>query len=112
MHTPPKDSLVLPRKLGQRLLLFVFSSVLAGFFALMSFALRENTATGWLGSLLHGLAVETMFTFSIFSLLAVVWALFTPRWLESVMAQGFRKVLTVIAVILAATVFTILYYTL
>jgi hypothetical protein len=39
-----------------------------------------------------------------------VWALFTPQWLESVMAQGFRKVLTVIAVILTATVFTILYY--
>ena len=112
MHAEPKDSLVLPRKLGDRLLLFMFSSVLAGFFALMSFALRERTVTGWLGSLLHGLAVETMFTFAIFSLLAVVWALFTPRWFESVMAQGFRKVLTVIAVILAATVFTILYYTL
>ena len=112
MHTEPKDSLVLPRKIGDRLLLFVFSCVLTGFFALMSFALRERTVTGGSGSLLHGIAVETMFTFAIFSLLAVVWALFTPRWLESVMAQGFRKVLTVIAVILAATVFTILYDTL
>jgi hypothetical protein len=104
--------LVLPRKLGDRLLLFAFSSVLAVFFALMSFAMRETSTTGWLGSLLHGLAVETMFTFGIFSLLAMVWALFAPRWLESVMAQGFRKVLAIIAVILTATVFTILYYTL
>ena len=112
MDTEPKDSLILPRKVGDRFLLFVFASVIAGFFTLMSFALRERTATGWLGSLLYGLAVETMFTFAIFSLLGVVWALFTPRWLDSVMAQGFRKVLTVIAVVLAATVFTILYYTL
>src|SRR6266540_4744376 len=98
MHTEQKDRLVLPRKLGDRLLLFVFGSVLAGFFALMSFALRERVPTGRLGTILHGIAVETMFTFSIFSVLSVVWALFTPRWLESVMAHGFRKVLTVIAV--------------
>ena len=63
MHTEPKDSLVLPRKIGDRLLLFVFSCVLTGFFALMSLALRERTVTGWLGSLLYGIAVETMFTF-------------------------------------------------
>jgi hypothetical protein len=112
MHTDQKDSLVLPRKLGDRVLLFVFASVLGGFFVLMTFALRERTATGWLGSLLHHIAVETMFTFAIFSLLTVVWALFTPRWLESVLSHGFRKVLTVIAVVLLATVFTILYYSL
>ena len=93
-------------------MLLVFSSVLASFFALMTFALHERTASGWLGKLLGGLAVETMFTFSIFSFLAVVWALFTPRWLESLMGRGFRKVLTTIAVVIAATVFTILYYTL
>jgi hypothetical protein len=112
MHTDRRDSLVLPRKLGDRLLLFVFAFVLACFFALMSFALRERIPTGWVGSLLHGIAVETMFTFSIFSVLTVVWALFTPHWLESVMTHGFRKVVTIIAVVLAATVFTILYYSL
>ena len=111
MKNEQRDNLVLPRKLGDRLLLLVFSSVLASFFAL-TFALQERTTTGWLGKLLGGLAVETMFTFSIFSFLAVVWALFTPRWLESLMGRGFRKVLTTIAVVLAATVFTILYYTL
>src|ERR1051326_4830097 len=42
MHTEPQDSLILPRKVGDRFLLFVFASVLAGFFALMSFALRER----------------------------------------------------------------------
>ena len=112
MHTEQKDNLILPRKLGDRVLLFVFGLVLAGFFALMTFALRERTPTSWLGNLLHHIAVETMFTFAIFSLLTVVWALFTPRWLESVMAHGFRKVLTVIGVVLLATVFTILYYSL
>jgi hypothetical protein len=112
MSHEQKDSLVLPRKLGDRILLFVFASVLAGFFTLMTFALRERTTTGWLGSLLHHIAVETMFTFAIFSLLTVVWALCTPRWIESLMSHGFRKVLAVIGVVLAATVFTILYYTL
>jgi len=112
MLNDQKDRLVLPRKLGDRVLLFVFASVLAGFFTLMTFALRETTPTGCPGSLLHHIAVETMFTFAIFSLLTVVWALFTPRWLESLMSHGFRKVLTVFAVVLAATVFTILYYSL
>jgi hypothetical protein len=112
MHTEQKNSLVLPRKLGDRALLFVFACILGGFFALMTFALRERTPTGWLASLLHHIAVETAFTFAIFSLLTVVWALFTPRWLESVIAHGFRKVLTVIAVVLLATVFTVLYYNL
>jgi len=112
MPTEQKVRLVLPRKRGDRVLLFVFASVVGGFFTLMTFALRENTPTGWLGSLIHYIAVETMFTFAIFSLLTVVWALFTPRWLESVMSHGFQKVVAVIAVILAATVFTILYYSL
>jgi hypothetical protein len=110
MLTQQKDSLILPRKLGERVLLFLFGTVLVGFFALMAFAMQERTPTGWLGSLLHHIAVETMFTFAIFSLLTVVWALFTPRWIESAMAHGFRKVLSVIAVVLLATVFTILYY--
>ncbi len=112
MSTEDRDKLLLPRELGDRVLLFVFAFVLAGFFTLMTFALREPMPTGGLGSLLHYLAIETMFTFAIFSLLTMVWALFTPRWLESLMAQGFRKVLAVIAVVLVATVFTILYYSL
>jgi ABC-type Fe3+-siderophore transport system permease subunit len=111
MSAQQKESLSLPRKLGDRLLLVVFSTVLAGFFALMSQALQQRTPTGWLAKLLHGLAVETMFTFCIFSFLALVWALFTPRWLEALLGQSFAKVLTTIGVVLAATVLTILYYT-
>jgi hypothetical protein len=110
VHSEEKDKLVLPRKLGDRILLFIFCSVLTGFFTLMSFALHGRVAKGWLDTLLHELAVDTMFTFSIFSLLAVIWALFTPRWLESLMNQGFRKVLATIGIVLAATVFTILYF--
>jgi len=110
MLSQQKDNLILPRKLGERVLLFLFGTVLVAFFALMTFAMQERTPTGWLGSLLHHIAVETMFTFAIFSLLTIVWALFTPRWIESAMAHGFRKVLSVIAVVLLATVFTILYY--
>jgi hypothetical protein len=112
MSTEQKDTLTLPRKLGDRLFLFLFASFFAAFFALMSLVLRETRQTDWLESILHGLAVEMMFAFSIFSLLTVVWALFTPRWLESLMSHAFRKVLTIIAVVSTATVFTILYYSL
>ena len=112
MGATQKDRLVLPRKLGDRLFLFLFGSFMAAFFALMTVVLREARRTDWLGAFLHALAVETMFTFSIFSLLAVVWALLTPRWLESLLSHAFRKVLVVVAVVLMATVFTILYYTL
>lgn len=76
----------------------------------MSFALHDRKPKGWLDTLIHGLGVDTMFTFSIFSFLGMIWALFTPNWLEALMNQGFRKVLTTIAVVLAATVFTIIYF--
>jgi hypothetical protein len=48
MDTKQENCLVLPRELGDRVLLFVFASVLAGLSALMTFALREKTPTGWL----------------------------------------------------------------
>ena len=51
-----------------------------------------------------------MFVFCIFSFLALIWALFMPPLLESLISQTIRNVLAVIAVVLAATVFTILYY--
>lgn len=111
MSTQQWDRLILPRKLGDRLLLVVFATVLAAFFALMSLSLHHRTPTGWLEKLLCALAIETMFTFCIFSLLALVWAVITPRWLEALVRQGFARVLTTIGVVLAATVLTILYYT-
>jgi hypothetical protein len=110
MFTDEERRFVLPRKLGDRLITFIFGCVLTGFFALMHFRLERQPATGWLGKLLHGLAVETMFTFAIFSFLALVWALFTPHWLESLLARSVRKVLTIMAVVLIAAVFTVLYY--
>jgi len=112
MFTEEERRFVLPRKLADRLLAFVFGCVLTGFFAVMHIRLESKPATGWLGKLLHGLAVETMFTFGIFSVLALIWAVFTPRWLESLMTQSVHKVLTTIAVVLAAGLFTVLYYTL
>ena len=102
----------MPTKVGDRVVVFVFGCVLTGFFVLMHMRLENSATTGWLGSLLRGMAVETMFTFAVFSFLALIWALFTPRWLEALGSQTLRKVLTMIAVVLAATVFTILYYTL
>ena len=112
MFTEEERKFVLSRKLGDRILAFVLSCVLTGFFALMHVKLEDKPATGWLQKLLHGLAAETMFIFCIFSLLALMWAVFTPSWLESLLSKGVRKILTTIAIVLAATVFTILYYTL
>jgi hypothetical protein len=111
MFTLEERTFVLPRKIGDRFVTFVFACVLTGFFALAHFRLESKPVTGWLGTLLHGLALETMFTFAIFSFLALVWAVFTPRWLESLVSQTVRKVRRTVAVVLVATVFTILYYT-
>ena len=91
MFTEKERSFVLPRKIGDCFLALTLSSVLTGFFALISSVLQHKPATGWLASLLHGLAVETMFTFCIFSFLALIWALFTPRWLEALLSQSFRR---------------------
>src|SRR5258708_14973545 len=104
MFTEEERKFVLLRKLGDRILVFVFSCVLTGFFALMHVKLESAPATGWLQKLLHGLAVETMFVFCIFSFFALIWAVFTPNWLESLLNKTVRKVLTTIIVVLAAAV--------
>jgi hypothetical protein len=111
MFNEEERTFVLPRKRGDRFIVFVFSCVLTGFFALMHSKLDHATVSGRLQEVLHALAIETMFVFCIFSFLALVWALFMPRWLESMMSQTVRKVLFIIAVVLIATAFTILYYT-
>jgi len=111
MFTEEERRFVLPRKLADRLLVFVFGCVLTGFFALMHIRLESKPATGWLEKFLHAMAVETMFTFGIFSILALVWAALTSRWLESLMTRWVSKVLTVIVVVLLAGLFTVLYYT-
>jgi hypothetical protein len=111
MFTEEERKFVLPRKRVDRFVVFVFSCVLTGFFALMHSKLEQTTASGRLQEVLHALAIETMFVFCIFSFLALIWALFMPQWLELLMSQTVRKVLSIIAVVLAATVFTILYYT-
>jgi len=110
MFREEERKFVLPRKRGDRFVVFVFSCVLTGFFALMHFKLERTTASGRLQEILHGLATEAMFVFCIFSFLALIWALFMPGWLESLMSQTVRKVLAIIALVLAATVLTILYY--
>jgi hypothetical protein len=102
---------VLPRKLGDRLLAFVLSCVLTGFFALEFARLDRETPIGWLRKALQVLGIEVMFTFGIFSVLALIWAVFTPRSFESFLNRSVRKVLATIAIVVAATVFTVLYYT-
>jgi hypothetical protein len=103
---------VLPRKLGDRIVVFIFGSVLTAFFALMSFRLDSTPLPGWLGKVLRGVVVEAMFAFAVFSGLALIWALFTPRWLEALINQGTRKVMSTIVVVLISAAFTILYFTL
>ena len=111
MFTEEERKFVLPRKRGDRVVALVLSSVLTGFFALMHVKLEATKASGWLQKLLHGLAVEVMFVFCIFSFLALIWALFMPDWLESLLGGTVRRVLVLIALVLVATAFTILYYT-
>jgi hypothetical protein len=62
IFTDEERTFRLPRKFGDRLIVFVFGCVLTGFFALMHFRLESSSLSGWLGKVLHGLAIETMFT--------------------------------------------------
>jgi hypothetical protein len=112
MFTAEERKFVLPRKGADRVVVFVFSSVLTGFFALMHVELEHTAASGWLQKILYVLALEAMFVFCIFSFLALLWALFMPSWLESLLSKTTRKVFSVIVLVLAATIFTVLYYSL
>ena len=111
VFTAEEKRFVLPRKLGDRVLAFVLSCVLTGFFALEFARLDRETPSGWLLKALRVLGIEVMFTFGIFSVLALIWAIFTPRSFESFLDHSVRKVLVTIAIVVAATVLTILYYT-
>jgi hypothetical protein len=112
MRTKEERRFVLPRKVGDRVLAFVLGCVLTGFFALMHVQLERRAVPGNLGGILHAIAVETMFVFSLFSALALLWAAFTPRWLEALLTRTLSKVLTTIVIVLVATVCTVLYYVL
>src|SRR5688572_6710447 len=82
VFTAEEKKFVLPRKLGDRLLAFVFSCVLTGFFALQFIRLDRETPTGWLRKALQVLGIEVMFTFGILSVLALIWAVFTDQHLR------------------------------
>ena len=112
MFTEEERKLVLPMKLGDRVLVFIFSSILTVFFALIQENLEKKVENGWIGKAINGLAVEALITFSIFRTLALIWALFTPCWLESVVSWMLQKVFLTIAMVLIATALTIFFFTL
>lgn len=76
-------------------------SLLAGFFALMSF----GSFPKWIDRAL----MVMLFDFCVCTLLALVWALFMPQWLESAMEGASRLALTTVAIIVGAFLLMIVY---
>lgn len=85
----------------------------SGIAAFMGFMLSEMhkwDPVGIIEHLVHAIAVEIFMTFGLFSLLAMIWGLFTPLWLERLLRGGFRKLTMIFTVIGVGTFLSVGFY--
>ena len=108
MRTP--DKLTLLRTFKERVRLIFLGSGIAAFMGFMLTEINKWNPVGIAEHLVHAIAVEIFMTFGLFSLLAVIWGLFAPLWLEQLLRRGFQKVVVVFCVIGVAAVFSVGFY--
>jgi hypothetical protein len=91
MHPP--DKLTLLRTFKERVRLVFLGSGIAAFMGFMLTEIHKWNPVGVVEHLVHAVAVEIFMTFGLFSLLAVIWGLFAPLWLERFLRRGFQNLI-------------------
>lgn len=105
-----KDKLRLSRKLGDRILICIFCSVLIvilGCFALGLHSWKVNTLSD---QIIKICIFEIFFSFLLFSILGFLWGLAAPKWLEKILRKQSGKILLFIQSIAVGTILTIIYF--
>jgi hypothetical protein len=99
----PSNPLVFPRSVGDRVLiglLGIASGLTAGVTGALLLPIRPEP---WIERAGLALTVEALFTFALFSGLAVVWAIFMPQWLDRALAIAANKTLLAIGALALAS---------
>lgn len=102
----------LSRSAGDRVLLGIFAPVVAALTGgLAFFAFQSGPAQPDIVIRLGAQVVaDFSFTFFSFSLLVFIWALFTPTWLERLLASRARRVMLTVAFLVSGVCLGALYF--
>lgn len=110
MSDQERTRLILTRSIGDRILVAVFCIILTFFFTLICLGIglgRPKDSTEWLW---QDVAFEVFLAFDVFTALGVVWAFFTPKWVEGLLQSAYRKTVFVISVVAVTSLCTALYF--
>jgi hypothetical protein len=108
MQPDQTERLILPRTFRERFWLVLLGGGFAAFMVFIVTLMFQWRSVGIAEYVVHFLADDIFITFGLFSALACLWGLFTPRWIESFLDRSFRRVLRVITVIAVASALSVL----
>jgi len=108
MEPDQTERLILLRTFKERFRLVVLGGGFAAFMFFIVTLMFQWHPVGFAELAVHFLADDVFITFGLFSVLACLWGLFTPRWIESFLDRSFRRVLGVITVIAVASALSVL----
>jgi hypothetical protein len=102
----------LSRSLGDRILLAVFSPIVALMSGALAYAAhrfgpQQDDPIVRYGS--YAIA-DFSFTFFAFSILVLIWALFTPEWIASILRVRARRVLLSIGFLVTGVAIGMIYF--
>ena len=108
MEPNQTERLFLPKNFRERFWLVLLGGGFAAFMVFIESLMFQWHPVGMAEIVIHFLADDVFITFGLFSILAFLWAIFTPRWIESFLERSFRRVLRVITVIAVASAVSVL----
>lgn len=112
MIPSPKVHILLSRNAGDRVLLAIFSPIVAAMTGGLTFVAEESAPKQIDPLLRYGsyFLADISFTFFAFSILVLIWALFAPPWVERILAIRGRRVLLTVAFLVTGFALGMLYF--
>lgn len=108
MQPDQTKRLFLPRGFRERFWVVLLGGGFAAFMIFIESLMFQWHPVGIAEIAVHFLADDIFITFGLFSILAFLWGVFTPRWIESFLERSFRRVLRVFTVIAVASALSVL----
>jgi hypothetical protein len=106
MNTPPR----LHRGPLTGLLMALFSLVVGGVLAAISRSLFLWETRTTMESVVRTVSLGAFLTLTIFCVLAIVWSLFAPGWIERLVQRAFSAVLISVGLLLVITACLFIYF--
>ena len=112
MIPSPSATVLLSRSIGDRILLAIFSPIVAALtgalaYAAHAFGPQQPDSITRYGSYI---VADFSFTFFAFSILVLIWALFAPTWVERLLAVRGRRVLLTVGFLVTGVAIGMLYF--